>query len=89
MSICQPIKFTEITRLRFLAIRARVRAQATEMTVDGDSGTASGQTMLGKVKFSYSYDEASQTLTAQCLEKPGLVSEAKVAAKMRDLMEAL
>jgi hypothetical protein len=86
---CQPIKLTEITRLRFKAIRARIRAQAAEMTTNGDSGTATGKTIFGLVKFSFSYDEPSQTLTAQCLEKPMVCSEAYVATKMRGLMEAL
>jgi hypothetical protein len=89
MASCQPVKFANVSRLKYQAIRARIRAQASSLTIDGDSGTASGSTPLGKVAFSWSYDEAGQTLTVQCTSKPMLVSEATVAAKLRDLMESV
>jgi hypothetical protein len=75
--------------MKYQAIRARIRAQASELIIEGDTGTAGGKTPLGQVKFSWSYDEPSQTLTVQCLQKPMLVSEATVASKIRDLMESV
>ena len=89
MAACKPIAFTGIDRIRFQAIRARVRAQATSTTVDGDTGTATGQTPLGEVTVSWSYDEPSQTLTVQCVKKPWCVSEDLSANKIRSMVESL
>jgi hypothetical protein len=86
---CNPIVFQNISRERFLAIRARIRAQAAEVEIDGDTGTASGNTPLGRVKLAWVYDGSGQTFTVQCLAKPMFVSESVVATKIHGLMEAL
>jgi hypothetical protein len=72
-----------------MAIRARVNAQATSMTTDGDTGTATGGSPLGQISSSFSYDEAAQTLTVTCLKKPFLVSDGLFQSKMQDLVDSV
>jgi hypothetical protein len=84
MAACKPVTFKNITRERFQAIRARIRAQA-DVSVAGDMGTASGNGFAA----SWIYDEAAQTLSIQCTEKPWFVSEGLVADKIRALVTTL
>lgn len=78
---CKPVVFKGITRERFQAVRARIRAQA-DVNVVGDTGTASG----GGFEATWIYDEPSQALTIQCTRKPFFMSEGLVAEKIRDVV---
>ena len=81
---CKPITFYSITRDRFQAIRARIRAQA-DVQLLGDTGTASGNGFTA----TWDYDEPTHALTIQCTAKPFFISEGIVAGKIRDLVEGL
>jgi hypothetical protein len=85
MSVCQPIKFTGIDRLRYMAIRARVRAQAAEMSCAGDTGKATGD----GITIAWSYNEGDQELTFTCPKRPWWKSEGFVSSKIYGLIEAL
>ncbi len=84
MAACRPVVFNNVKREHFLAVRARIRAQA-DVQVLGDTGTAAGNGITAK----WEYDEPSQTLTIQCLTKPFWISEGIVAAGIRDLVMGL
>lgn len=84
MATCKPLPFTGITRTRFQAIRARM-AVVADVRSKGDSGTADGSGF----RAAWSYDEASQTLTIQCTEKPFFITEGFVAGKIREMVESL
>ena len=81
---CKPITFSGITRGHFLAIRARIRAQA-DVDVSGDTGTASGNGYTAD----WFYSEPNQSLVIQCTSKPFFISEGLVAGKIRDLVNGL
>ena len=81
---CKPITFTKITRDHYLAIRARIRAEA-EVTISGDCGIATGNGFQAQ----WTYRETEQTLEIQCLSKPFFISEALVAEKIRELVTSL
>jgi hypothetical protein len=78
---CKPLTFRNIDRDKFRRVRARIRAQA-EVSVKGDSGIATNDGMSAN----FSYDEAAQTLTIQCIEKPVYFSEALIADKITALV---
>jgi hypothetical protein len=80
---CQPVNFTGITRDKFNAILGRIHAQAPDVTVTGDQGTASGEGFTVR----WSYAEPHQTLIVQCMNKPWFVPEDSVNSKIRDLVE--
>lgn len=82
---CKPIVFSGIDRTKFLAVRARVRAQTGEISLAGDAGTASGQGFT----VQWTYSEPEQQLTIQCTDKPFIIPESIVAAKIRGLVEGL
>lgn len=82
--VSQPLKFPNITRLKFQAIRARINAQADTKVV-GDQGTASGHGF----EATWTYSEPDQTLTIQCTKKPFFVSESLVTAKIQALVESV
>jgi hypothetical protein len=84
MAACKPVTFQNITRERFQAVRARIRAQA-DVSVMGDMGTASGNGFTA----TWTYNEADQTLSIQCTEKPWFISEGLVADKIRALVTTL
>lgn len=85
MATSKPVVFSSITRLKFQAIRARVRAQATAVTTLGDTGTASGS----GVSFTWSYSEEAQSLTVTCTKRPWYVSEDLVYDKIRSAMATI
>lgn len=80
----QPVVFRNITRQKFSAVCAKIESQGTVSMV-GDAGTASGHGF----KASWIYSEPDQTLTIQCLEKPMLVPESLVTAKIQALVESV
>jgi hypothetical protein len=84
MAACKPVTFQNISRDRFQAVRARIRAQA-DVAVMGDMGTASGNGFTA----TWNYDEPSQVLTIQCTVKPWFISEGLVADKIRALVTTL
>jgi len=85
MAAMKPISFSKITRRKYLAVRARIHAQADATSICGDTGTASG--------FGYSaqwtYSEPDQTLSIQCTSKPFFVPEGLVIAKIQALVESV
>ena len=56
------LTFTSISRLRYHAVRARIRAQSEEMGCKGDTGMAEGD----GITIAWTYDEAAQELTFTC-----------------------
>jgi hypothetical protein len=80
---CSPVSFSEITREKFNAVVTRVRAQAPDVNLTGDQGTASGKGFT----VQWSYAEPHQVLIVQCMKKPFIVPEAVVNSKIRDLVE--
>jgi len=82
---CEPLTFKNISREKFQAVRARIRAQAEVVSIAGDMGTAEGNGF----KAQWTYDEPNQTLTIQCLQKPFFVSESLVADKIHVLVTEL
>lgn len=80
---CAPVTFPNIDRRKFLAIRARIRAQANVETV-GDQGTATGN----GVTIQWTYKEPTQTLVLQCTDKPWLIREEFIASKIRSFVES-
>jgi len=89
MGACKPFTYSKITRQRFLAIRARIYAQATTTKILGDTGSATGQTSLGQMTAEWSYDESSQTLTVTVVQKPFLLSENLLSDKMLALVQSV
>jgi transcription initiation factor TFIID subunit TAF12 len=89
MGACQPVTFKNITRQKFQMIRARVNAQAAKFVNNGDTGSATGKTPLGQFAAEWAYDEANQTLTITCTQKPVFVSESYMTAKMQALVESI
>jgi hypothetical protein len=81
---CKPVKFSDVTRDQFEAIRARIYAQAEEVTNAGDKGNASGYGF----KVTWTFNEADRSLTFQCVDKPFYLTEGFVAGRIRDLVEA-
>lgn len=81
---CKPVKFSDITRDQFKAIRARINAQAEKMINAGDTGTATGDGF----EVIWTFSEPDRTLTVQCTKKPFFISEGMVASKIRDIVEA-
>jgi hypothetical protein len=88
MAVSRPIivPFRETPRTRFLAFRARIRMQAMNTIVLGDTGSATGEDGL---KLSWIYDEAAQTLTVTCVERAWFQSAAWVEKRIRGVVEAL
>lgn len=89
MASSKPVTFKNITRAKFLAIRARINAQATSIQSTGDTGTATGDTPLGEVQSSWSYNEATQSLTVIPLKLPFLCSESLFQGKMQALVDSV
>jgi hypothetical protein len=87
MAVCRPVvvPFRECSRERFRAFRARIRVQAVNVVVLGDTGTAEGEGL----KLSWAYDEPAQILTLTCTERPWYKSGALVQSRMQGMMEAL
>lgn len=85
MPACKPLVFTGISMQRFQAIRARIRAQAEEIKVDGDQGNVSGN----GYSATWNYDQATQALTIQCTNKPFFAPESLVADKITALVTSL
>jgi hypothetical protein len=83
--MCKPVVFQNIEPRRYLAIRARLRAQADRMEIDGDRGTASSENFT----CIWAYDEAARTLTIQYTKKPSWYPEGLAADKIRALVTSL
>ncbi len=85
MAACRPVIFRNVSRRKFMAVRARIYAQADTTRVTGDTGSATG--------FGYSaewtYDEPNQTLVIQCTNKPVIIFESFVIAKIQALVESV
>ena len=79
-----PMTFDGITRDKFQAIRARLRAQA-HVEVVGDTGTATADGFT----VTWTYTEAAQTLVIQCVKKPWLVPESMIESHIQDLVNGL
>lgn len=80
---CSPVSFSGITRDKFNAVMGRIHAQAPNVEVAGDQGTASGEGFT----VQWSYAEPHQTLVVQCMKKPFFIPEDTVNSKIRDLVE--
>jgi hypothetical protein len=79
------VSFDGIDRLRYQAIRARIRAQAFEVRCTGDAGSATSN----GVEIAWEYIEADSRLVFNCVKRPWWVQESLVARRIRDLMEAM
>jgi hypothetical protein len=85
MASSMSVTFHGISRLKFKAIRARIRAQAVKTSVLGDTGSASD----GTLTYEWVYCEDEQKLTMTCTKRPWWKSEAFVESRIRGLVEAL
>ena len=88
MAVYTAVKFQSITRQKFQAIRARLRAQAN-ITGDGDTGTIQGSSPVGAIEASFSYNELRQVFSVQPTKLPFLVSQGLFASRVRSLVESL
>jgi hypothetical protein len=79
------LTFNSISRLRYHAVRARIRAQAEEMSCTGDAGTATGD----NITIAWTYDEDTQRLAFTCMKLPWYKTEGFVCGRIFSLMEAL
>ena len=79
-----PIVFHNVSRLKFFAIRARLRAQAERMEWTDNTVLASGDGLA----TDWSYDEAAQSLTV-VYSKPWWRSDGYVTAKVQGLVESI
>ena len=80
MSHCPPISLCEITPEKYAALLTQAQAQGLNLI--GESGSTSYQGM----DFSWSYDDAAQTLTIQCTEKPIFVPCSMIESRIRALI---
>lgn len=78
------ISFHGISRLKFLAIRARLRAQADRMEWTDDTILATGD----GITTGWRYDEAAQSLAVTCT-KPWWRSDGWAASRIQGLVEGL
>ena len=83
-----PVAFHNVSPLKYRAIIARIRAQADSITIDGNSGSAWGQSPLGQFVAAWSYDGAAN-LTITVTKKPMLVTENFMIAKMQALVDSI
>jgi dihydroxyacetone kinase DhaKLM complex PTS-EIIA-like component DhaM len=81
----KPVNFFGIPRSKYKKIRARIRAQADEMTVLNDMGTAT----LAGVTVDWLYSEAEQLLTVTCTRRPWWISAFRAAARIKEQVEEL
>ena len=83
-----PIVFNKILPLKYRAIVARIRAQADLITINGNTGSAMGQSPLGMFAAEWTYDGVAN-LTITLTKKPLLVTENFMIAKMQALVESI
>lgn len=88
MAACSPVTFNNISPLKYRAIVARIRAQADTITVNGNTGTAAGQSPLGEFIAEWTYD-GTANLTITVTKKPMLVTENYMIAKMQALVDSI
>lgn len=79
------ISFHGISRLKFRAIRARVRAQAEKMSILNDSFSA----VCNGIPTEWTFNEAEQSLVVTCNKRPRLHTEGWVASRIQGLVESL
>jgi hypothetical protein len=79
------IQFDGIDRLRYLAVRARIRAQAAGFACENDWGEATDH----GVTIQWTYQEEDRRLVFICFKRPWWVTELVVGSRIRGLMEAL
>lgn len=79
------MQFQKITRAWFTAIEANAFT-ATGVGIRGDKGVASGSTAVGRVTMQWEYDEAAQTLTIGCTNKPWLIPESEIESHVTALV---
>lgn len=85
MAACRALTFKNVSKAKFLAVRARIRAQADSTNFDGDVGSATGMGYSAE----WTYDPVEWTLTIQCTNKPFFVLESFVIAKIQALVESV
>jgi hypothetical protein len=88
MSACAPITFSNISPLKYRAIVARIRAQADSTAMNGNTGSATGQSPLGQFAAEWTYDGTAK-LTITVTRKPMLVTENFMIAKMQALVDSI
>ena len=83
MSSNDPLILTGITRTHFTALSAK--AKESGIALDGPSGEAS---YMG-VRIAWNYEQATETLTLNCLSVPFFVSKDQVYGKLKAMVEAV
>jgi hypothetical protein len=81
------ISFHGISRLKFKAIRARVRAQAEKFAIALED--CSFWAVCNGFTTEWNYDEADQQLVVMCNKRPRLHTEGWVASRIQGLVESL
>jgi len=79
------VTFSSISRLRYHAVRARIRAQSEGFDCKGDTGTATGD----GITIAWTYDEAAEKLAFTCIKRLWWKTEGYVSSRIFSLMEAL
>lgn len=79
------VRLNGIPRWLYRKFRARIRVQATRMTLLNDTGGAS----FASYTVEWVYSEPEQTLTVTCTKRPLWASEDAVTCKIRNFAEAL
>lgn len=79
--------FHGISRLKFRAIRARVRAQAQKFSIEFED--CSFRAVCNGFPTEWNYYEAEQSLVVTCNKRPRLHTEGWMVGRIRGLVEAL
>lgn len=84
--MCDPLTFPNIARNQWTAIEAKLTIR--HILVQTDIGTVK----LGPADVRWDYDEATETLTVQCMSKPMLAPcgavNARLEAAIREATDA-
>jgi hypothetical protein len=85
----KPALFRNVSQLKYRAIVARIRAQASSIVDNGNNGSAVGSTMFGKIVTGWTYDPKAQIFAVTVSKKPVVFSDSLVLAKMHSLVESV
>jgi len=80
MSHCPPMTFSGITAQTYQELLVKAQAQGLEL--NGPSGSTEYQGM----EFTWSYDEAAESLTIQCTNKPMLIPCGMIESRIRGVI---
>ena len=80
MSGCPPMSFDGLTPEKYETLLKTAQAQGLNIT-----GTTGNTTYQG-LDFTWNYDQAAESLTIHCTEKPFFVPCSMIESKIRDVI---